>query len=73
MGEIIARNIVELVEIISNNIISVASSWLFILLLSVMHGHTNSKYLRHVCRAVCLSICPSVRMEQHVPHWTDFL
>jgi len=31
MGEIIARNVVELIEII-DKIITVASSWLFILL-----------------------------------------
>ena len=23
-------------------------------------------------RHVCLSVCPPVRMEQFVPHWTDF-
>ena len=34
---------VELIHIV-NKIIIVASSWLFILLLSMMHGHTNIKF-----------------------------
>jgi len=42
---------VQLIEII-NKIITVASSWLFILLVSVMHGHTNIKQNKPLLHSV---------------------
>ena len=41
MGEIIVRNMLSWLELLINLIVE--SSWLFVLFLSVMHGHTNIK------------------------------